>query len=85
MPTHTNLVILQGRLEIETASVTLINRVQIPVLNGWIYTTYQTGLEDCFDERHPMLILRNPPLLSSNCSYIYNFNNRTSLLVLLLF
>jgi hypothetical protein len=59
--------------------------VQTPVLNGWIYTIDQTGLEDCFDERHPVLILGNPPLLSYNSPYIYNFNNRTSLLVLLLF
>ena len=60
MPTYTNLVILQGWLEIETVSVTLLNRVQVPVLNGWIYTTDQTGLEDCFDERHPVLISGRP-------------------------
>ena len=56
MPTYTNLVILQGWLEIETVSVTLFNRVQVPVLNGWIYTTDQTGLEDCFDECHPVCL-----------------------------
>jgi hypothetical protein len=60
MPTYTNLVILQGWLEIETVSVNIINRVQFPVLNGWIYTTDQTGLEDCFDERHPVLISGRP-------------------------
>jgi hypothetical protein len=60
MPTDTNLVILQGWLEIETVSVTLVNRVQAPVLNGWIYTTDQAGLEDCFDERHPVLISGRP-------------------------
>ena len=60
MPTYTNLVILQGWLEIESVSVTLVNRVQVPVLNGWIYTTDQSGLEDCFDERHPVLISGRP-------------------------
>jgi len=60
MPTYTNLVILQGWLEIESISTTLVNRVQVPVLNGWIYTTDQTGLEDCFDERHPVLISGRP-------------------------
>jgi hypothetical protein len=34
--------------------------LQVPVLNGWIYTTDQTGLEDCFDERHPVLISGRP-------------------------
>jgi hypothetical protein len=60
MATYTNLVILQGWLEIETASVALLNRVQVPVLNGWIYTTDQTGLDDCFDERHPVLVTGRP-------------------------
>lgn len=60
MPTYTNLVILQGWLEIETVSVTRVNRAQVPVLNGWIYTTDQAGLEDCFDERHPVLISGKP-------------------------
>jgi len=60
MPTYTNLVILQGWLEIESASVTLVNRVQVPVLNGWIYTTDHAGLEDCFDERHSVLISGKP-------------------------
>ena len=60
MPTYTNLVILQGWLEIDTVSVTLVNRVQVPVLNGWIRTTDHAGLEDCFDERHPVLISGRP-------------------------
>jgi hypothetical protein len=60
MATYTNLVILQGWLEIERVSVTQVNRVQVPVLNGWIYTTDHTGLEDCFDERHPVLISGRP-------------------------
>jgi hypothetical protein len=60
MPTYTNLVILQGWLEIESVSVKQVNREQIPVLNGWIYTTDQAGLEDCFDERHPVLISGRP-------------------------
>lgn len=60
MPTYTNLVVLQGWLEIEKISVTLVNRVQVPVLNGWIYTTDQPGVEDCFDERHPVLISGRP-------------------------
>ena len=60
MPTYTNLVILQGWLEIESVSVTMVNRVQVPVLNGWIYTTDHAGLEDCFDERHPVLISGRP-------------------------
>lgn len=60
MPTYTNLVILQGWLEIESVSTTKVNRVQLPVLNGWIYTTDHTGLEDCFDERHPVLISGRP-------------------------
>ena len=60
MPTYTNLVILQGWLEIESVSATLVNRVQVPVLNGWIYTTDRAGLEDCFDERHPVLISGRP-------------------------
>jgi len=60
MPTYTNLVILQGWLEIESVSVTLVNRVKVPVLNGWIYTTDQAGLEDCFDERYPVLISGRP-------------------------
>jgi hypothetical protein len=51
---------MQGWLEIESVSVTLVNRVQVPVLNGWIYTTDQDGLEDCFDERHPVLISGRP-------------------------
>ena len=60
MATYTNLVILQGWLEIERVSVTQVNRVQVPVLNGWIYTTDQSGVEDCFDERHPVLISGKP-------------------------
>jgi len=60
MPTYTNLVILQGWLEIESVSVTQVNRMQVPVLNGWIYTTDQAGLENCFDERHPVLISGRP-------------------------
>jgi hypothetical protein len=60
MPTYTNLVILQGWLEIESVSVTLVNRLQVPVLNGWVYTTDQAGQEDCFDERHPVLISGRP-------------------------
>jgi hypothetical protein len=60
MPTYTNLVVLQGWLEIETVSVTRINRAQVPVLHGWIYTTDHTGLEDCFDERHPVLVSGRP-------------------------
>jgi hypothetical protein len=60
MPTYTNLVILQGWLEIESVSVTQVNRVQVPVLNGWIYTTDLTGVEKCFDERHPVLISGRP-------------------------
>lgn len=60
MATNTNLVILQGWLEIESVSTTLVNRVQVPVLNGWIYTTDHAGLEDCFDERHPVLISGRP-------------------------
>ena len=60
MPTYTNLVVLQGWLEIESVSVARVNRVQVPVLNGWIYTTDQAGLEDCFDERHPVLISGRP-------------------------
>ena len=60
MPTYTNLVVLQGWLEIESVSVTQVNRDQVPVLNGWIYTTDQDGLEDCFDERHPVLISGRP-------------------------
>jgi hypothetical protein len=60
MPTYTNLVILQGWLEIESVSVTLVNRAQVPVVNGWIYTTDHAGLEDCFDERHPVLISGRP-------------------------
>lgn len=60
MPTYTNIVILQGWLEIESVSVTQVNRLQVPVLNGWIYTTDHTGLEDCFDECHPILISGRP-------------------------
>ena len=36
------------------------DRVQVPVLNGWIFTTDQAGLEDRFDERHPVLISGKP-------------------------
>lgn len=60
MPTYTNLSILQGWLEIESVTVTQAQRVQVPVLNGWIYTTDHAGLEDCFDERHPILIAGRP-------------------------
>lgn len=60
MPTYTNLVILQGWLEIESVSTTMVNRAQVPVLNGWIYTTDHTGLEDFFDDRHPVLISGRP-------------------------
>ena len=35
MATYTNLVVLQGWLEIENVSVRLVNRAQVPVLKGW--------------------------------------------------
>lgn len=60
MPTYTNLSILQGWLEIENVSTATVNRLQVPVLNGWIYTTDHTGLEDCFDERHPAILTGRP-------------------------
>jgi hypothetical protein len=60
MPTYINLVVLQGWLEIESASVTQVDRTQVPVLNGWIYTTDHAGLENCFDERNPVLISGRP-------------------------
>lgn len=56
MPTYTNLSILQGWLEIESVSIVACNRTQVPVVNGWITTTDREGLEDVFDERHPVMI-----------------------------
>ena len=60
MPTYTNLSILQGWLEIESVTTASVNRLQVPVLYGWIYTTDHTGLEDCFDERHPVILSGRP-------------------------
>jgi hypothetical protein len=60
MPTYTNLSILQGWLEIESVSTAIVNRQQVPILNGWIYTTDHTGIEDCFDERHPVILTGRP-------------------------
>jgi hypothetical protein len=56
MPTYTNLVILQGWLEIEEMTAIIIQREQVPVLKGWVHTTDRPGLEDVFEERHPILI-----------------------------
>ena len=56
MPTYTNLAILQGWLEIESIQTVTTDRAPVAVVKGWINTTDQKGLEDCFGEQHPVVI-----------------------------
>ena len=60
MPTYTNLSILQGWLEIESVQQMSQDRMPVVVIKGWIYTTDSEGMEDIFDERHPVVISGRP-------------------------
>jgi hypothetical protein len=60
MPTYTNLSILQGWLEIESVQQLTHDRMPVVVIKGWIYTTDSEGMEDIFDERHPVVISGRP-------------------------
>jgi hypothetical protein len=60
MPTYTNLIILQGWLEIETIRAVVTDRLPVAVINGWIYTTDTNGLESVFGEQHPVVISGRP-------------------------
>ena len=60
MPTYTNLSILQGWLEVDSVQTVTMNRAPVVVINGWIYTTDHEGLENVFDERHPVMISGRP-------------------------
>jgi len=60
MATYTNLSILQGWLEIETLGTVNTGQRQVPILNGWIYTTDEEGVETILDERHPVIISGRP-------------------------
>jgi hypothetical protein len=56
MATYTNLSILQGWLEIESAGAVFVQRSQVPVLTGWIYTTDRVLSEDAAADRHSVMI-----------------------------
>jgi hypothetical protein len=56
MPTYTNLAILQGWLEIGSTQTVTTGRTPAAVIKGWIITTDHAGLEDCFEEHHPVVI-----------------------------
>jgi hypothetical protein len=60
MATYTNLSILQGWLEIQAMNTVTIAHGQVPVIQGWIYTTDEEGLERVLDERHPVIITGKP-------------------------
>jgi hypothetical protein len=60
MATYTNLSILQGWLEIESLNTVTLARQQVPVIQGWIYTTDEEGVEHVLDERHPVIISGRP-------------------------
>jgi hypothetical protein len=60
MATYTNLSILQGWLEIEAMNTVITAHSQVPVIQGWIYTTDEEGLESVLDERHPVIISGKP-------------------------
>jgi hypothetical protein len=60
MATYTNLSILQGWLEIEALNTITLTHQQVPVIQGWIYTTDQEGLEQVLDEKHPVIISGRP-------------------------
>ena len=60
MPTYTNLCILQGWFEVDRVQSMAVNHMQAVVIYGWIYTTDRDGLEDCFDERHPIMLIGRP-------------------------
>ena len=60
MPTYTNLSILQGWLEVDSVQTATIDHMQVVVINGWIYTTDHDGLDNFFDDRHPVVISGRP-------------------------
>jgi hypothetical protein len=60
MATYTNLSILQGWLEIESLNTLTMTHQQVPVIQGWIYTTDEEGVEHVLDERHPVIISGRP-------------------------
>jgi hypothetical protein len=60
MPTYTNLIILQGWLEVESVRTVVADRVTVAVIHGSIYTTDHDGLENVFGEYHPVVISGSP-------------------------
>lgn len=60
MPTYTNLIILQGWLEVKSLQSVIVNRMPEVVINGWIWTTDYDGMEKVFDEQHPVVISGRP-------------------------
>ena len=60
MATYTNLSILQGWLEIESIQAVTLDRRPVAVIQGWIHTTDQEGLETFLGERHPVVISGRP-------------------------
>jgi hypothetical protein len=60
MATYTNLSILQGWFEVDSVQTTIVDRIKVAVIKGWIYTTDHNELEPFFDERHPVIITGRP-------------------------
>jgi hypothetical protein len=60
MPTYTNLSILQGWFEVDSVQTATMDHMEVVVIKGWIYTTDHDGVEDCFGERHPVIISGRP-------------------------
>jgi hypothetical protein len=60
MATYTNLSILQGWLEIDSLQTVDRGREQVPLILGWIITTDEEGVEQVFDEQHPVIIKDRP-------------------------
>jgi hypothetical protein len=60
MPTYTNLIILQGWLEVRSLQTLTMDGQPVVVIHGWINTTDQDGLETFFGERHPVVISGRP-------------------------
>jgi hypothetical protein len=60
MATYTNLSILQSWLEIDSLKTVTRGRTQVPVIYGWICTTDEDGVEEVFNERHPVILSDRP-------------------------